>query len=116
MDSQGPVQGTAGPGDEFSTATHRVLGWYDAVQSVNEDAPPPSALWTAVVLDAEAFPSQTLAALVPEHLERAPRPAQNDALQDGVGPRASRRGDWFGIQAASARAEPLSRMRNVSRH
>ena len=29
-----------------------------------------------MVLDAEAFPSETLAVLVPEHLERAPRPAE----------------------------------------
>ncbi len=97
MDSQGPIQGT-GPGDEFSTATHRVLGWYDAVQSANEDAPPPSsALWTAVVLDAEAFPSQTLAVLVPEHLERAPRPVQATLSKMASDPGQSAR-DWFGIQ------------------
>ena len=100
LDNQGPVQGPdlgARAEDEFSPATQSVLGWYDAVRAENEDAPPPSALWTAVVLEAGASPNQVFAVLVPEHLERATRPAQNTLSKRMPAPGPSAR-DWFGVE------------------
>ena len=107
VDNQGPVQGT-GPGHEFSTATQRVLGWYDAVQTENgEEAPPSRALWTAVVLDAEAFPNQTLAVLVPQHLEHVSRPAEKTLSKMASDPAQSAR-DWFGIRVLPREPNPAT--------
>jgi hypothetical protein len=104
LDNLGTVPG-ADPGEDFSTATHRVLGWYDAIQRIGDGSPPPTALWTAVVLDAEAFPSQTLATLVPEHLERAPRPARKSLSKAVPDPGQSPR-DRFGIQVLPREPSP----------
>ena len=102
LDNQGPVQGADLARDRATSSRPRPSGCSDGTtrsRAENGDAAPPSsALWTAVVLDASAFPNQTLAVLVPQHLERVPRPAEKTLSKMASDPGESAR-DWFGIQA-----------------